>query len=157
MQQIKTLFEKKFATWEIKVQEEDLFVGNRKTVPRVDWQIKWAVDEDEKGLYLGNNDLNNPIANINVSTYSWNNLGYNLNALKFNSNIAFNIEGVDNLRPLKETYYYVSKSKEALTKEEIESINDWEAYTDIKEINEEGFYVIYAKVLDYNDIHYEDS
>lgn len=109
------------------------------------------VFEDNGLPILFIDDLNNPIANINVSTYSWNNLGYNLNALKFNSNIAFNIEGVDNLRPLKETYYYVSKSKEALTKEDIEAINDWEAYTDIKEINEEGFYVIYAKVVDYND------
>lgn len=110
----------------------------------------WVFEENNLPI-LFIDDLNSPIASINVSTYSWNNLSYNLNALKFDSNIAFNIERLDNLRPIKETYYYISYSKEALTKEQLEEIQDWKTYENITEIKEQGYYVIYAKVVDYND------
>lgn len=52
MQQIKKLFESKFAPWEIKVGEEELFIGNKKTMPRKGWRIKWIVGKNERGIYM---------------------------------------------------------------------------------------------------------
>lgn len=108
------------------------------------------VYEDSSFPTLYIDDINNPIASINVSTYTWNNIGYELNTLKFDSSFAFNIESVDNLKPIKETYYYISKTKTPLNYSQLSSV-EWQTYSDIVEISEEGFYVIYAKVIDYND------
>lgn len=53
MQQIKTLFERIFAPWQITIEDKDLFIGNKQTVPNSgDWRIKWCMGKDEKGAYL---------------------------------------------------------------------------------------------------------
>ena len=109
----------------------------------------WIYEDDNLPiLYI--DDIKNPIANIHVGTYTWNNLGISSNLVKFNSSITFSIEQVDNLRPLKEISYYIHNSKTPLTKDEIEVIT-WTNYENMTQINEEGFYIIYAKVVDYND------
>ena len=106
----------------------------------------WIYEEDSMPiLYI--DDLNKPIATLNVNTTSYNDLGYELSPVYYDSQITFNIEGIDELRPIKEIYYYISKSQKSLTKNEIESITEWESYTDIVQITEEGFYVIYAKIV----------
>lgn len=106
----------------------------------------WVYEEDSMPiLYI--DDLNKPIAVLNVNTISYNDLGYELSPVYYDSQITFNIEGIDELRPIKEIYYYISKSKNVLTRNEIENITEWESYTDIMQITEEGFYVIYAKIV----------
>lgn len=105
-------------------------------------------------LYI--DDINNPIATINLSKYSWNNTAYSLSTLRFNTSFVFNIESVDNLRPLKNIYYYLSDK--ALKKSEIESISNWKEYSDVVTVKDEGFYVVYAKVIDYSDnVYYLNS
>ena len=47
-------------------------------------------------------------------------------------------------------YYYIHKDKTALTKTQLENVN-WLEYTDIVTLNEEGYYVVYAKVIDEDD------
>lgn len=96
-------------------------------------------------LYI--DDLNKPIAVLNVNTTSYNDLGYELSKVYYDSQISFSINSIDELRPIKEIYYYIYKSKDALSRSEIESITEWESYTDIVQITEEGFYVIYAKIV----------
>jgi len=99
-------------------------------------------------LYI--DTLNNPIANIHVGTYTWDNYSYDLNTLKFSSSFAFSIEAIDDLNPVSEIYYYISNEKELLTKEELNAITNWTSYENIVDISQEGFYVIYAKIIDYN-------
>ena len=94
-------------------------------------------------------DLNFPVANIHVSTYTWNDLGYELNSLSFADDVSFSIESADDLKPLTEAYYYISNSKDPLLRNEIESIDSWVSYENIVTINQEGFYVIYVKAIDY--------
>lgn len=108
----------------------------------------WVMSDGYPILYL--DDSTSSIATINVgNNYSWNNVGYKLNPVKFSSAFAFQIEEADHLNPIKEQYYYLSHSRDALTQEEITSIQDWTPYTDIVEIDQEGIYVIYVKVVDY--------
>ena len=114
----------------------------------------WVYEEGSFPI-LATDDINNPIANIHVGTYSWNNLGYELNSIKFNKATAFSIEQIDPLRPFKEVSYYISDKE--LTKEEIQNLT-FTNYENIVELNNEGKYVIYTKVVDNNDnIYYLNS
>jgi hypothetical protein len=109
------------------------------------------VYESESLPILFVDDISNPIANMHVGVYTWNNLSHELSTVKLNSSIAFNIEAADELRPIKEIYYYISNSSSALTSGEISGISTWNLYSGIVEISNEGNYVIYAKIVDYND------
>ncbi|MDD3187239.1 MAG: hypothetical protein PHD02_02050 [Bacilli bacterium] len=109
----------------------------------------WVYEADSFPiLYL--DDINNPIANLNANVYSWNNLSFDLNPIKLNTNITFNIEGVSELKPIKESYYYISNYSTPLTQVEIDNIS-WTSYSDIVQITSEGTYVIYVKIVDYDD------
>ena len=104
----------------------------------------------EEGSYpiLAIDDIASPIANIHLGSYTWDNLGYELNTIKLNSSTAFSIAQVDALRPFKEVSYYISDK--VLTNAEINNLT-WTPYENIVEIKDEGKYVIYAKVVDNND------
>lgn len=107
-------------------------------------------------LYI--DDINNPIASINLNTYSWNSLGYRLRTYKFNSSFTFTITSLDNLRGIKEVYYYLNEGTTPLRKSEIEAISNWESYNNAVEVEDEGFYIIYVKIIDNNDdIYYLNS
>ena len=107
-------------------------------------------------LYI--DDINNPIASINLNSYSWNSLGYRLRTYKFNSSFSFTITSIDNLRGIKEAYYYLNEGTTALRKSEIEAISNWESYSNAVDVEDEGFYIIYVKIIDNNDnIYYLNS
>ena len=104
-------------------------------------------------LYI--DDLNDPIAAINISKYSWNNLSSELNLLSITKNITFSIENISNTKPIKEKYYYVTNNRISLTKEELNNITTWEPYENVVTIENSGYYVIYAKIInENNDITY---
>ena len=117
----------------------------------------WVYEENSLPI-LFIDDLNNPIATLYVNTHSWNDLAYELSRVNYDSQITFSVKQNNDLRPIAETYYYISKSETPLTRSQIESIEapeslnelKWTPYTDIVQITEEGFYVIYVKVVDTN-------
>ncbi len=96
-------------------------------------------------------DIENPLANIHVSRYTWNNFSNTLSNIKLDTNITFMIQETDDLHPVKEKYYYISNSLEPLSFDDVLNINEWTLYDDIVQITEEGYYVIYAKIVDYDD------
>lgn len=106
-------------------------------------------------LYI--DDLNNPIANLNIGIYNWNNLSTELNLLNISNNITFKIENISSINPVKEKYYYVKKSSGALSNLELETV-EWTKYENEITIEESGYYVIYAKIIDSeNKITYINS
>lgn len=110
----------------------------------------WSFETDSFPiLYI--DELNKPIANIYIKEYMWENYQNELDTLKFSDKLVFSIGEANALNPIKEIYYYISNEKEILTKEEIDSIANWKKYEDIVEIKDEGFYVIYAKIIDNNN------
>lgn len=107
-------------------------------------------------LYI--DDLNNPIANLNINKYSWNNLSSELNHINIEKSLTFSIEEVSTITPIKEKYYYITSSKVPLTKENLENEVIWTQYLEPVDIIESGYYVIYAKIIDYdNKISYINS
>ena len=108
----------------------------------------WIYEDEMPILYI--DDVSNPIANIHLSNYTWNNFSSDLTPIKFKNQLAFSIEQTDELRPIKEIYYYIYNNNIPLSKEDMESLN-WVKYNDIVEISNEGIYIIYAKIIDTND------
>ena len=49
---IKEGFGKKFQPWKITIDEDDLFLGNKKVIPTRDWQLVWVMSQDDKGPYI---------------------------------------------------------------------------------------------------------
>ncbi len=99
-------------------------------------------------------DLNNPVANLTVGTYNWNDLGFELKKVYFTESTAFSISTINNLNPVKEAYYYIHKSNTPLTKDEMLNITEWNKYENIVNLTEEGYYTIYVKALDTADNTY---
>lgn len=52
MCKIKDVFTKTFEPWHITIDDADIFIGNYKAIPKAGWNIKYSVQEDEKGMYL---------------------------------------------------------------------------------------------------------
>lgn len=112
----------------------------------------WVFESGELPiLYM--DDLKNPIAEIHVGTYTWNTLGYGLDTIIFDQATAFSINEISSIKPVKEIYYKISNSNEPLMQDDITSINDWISYQpgEVIEINNEGFYVVYVKIVDMNN------
>lgn len=110
----------------------------------------WIYEEDEFPIIFID-DIKKPIATLHASVYSWNNLSTELKNVNISSSIMFMVESSDVLNPIKEKYYYISNSATALTKSELDNLSSWIEYTDVIQISEAGNYVIYAKVVDYNN------
>lgn len=87
------------------------------------------------------------IANIHIGDYKWDEYRNQLNTLNFSKEFVFNIGATNELNTIKEVYYYIDDSKDILTKNELNEITDWKKFENIVEINENGIYTIYAKVI----------
>jgi hypothetical protein len=110
----------------------------------------WIYEKDSLPIIFID-DLNKPVGSIHSSIYSWNNLSYDLNKTNFISNITFSINESDQLNPMKEIYYYINKSDTPLTKTQLDNLTSWISYDGIKQISKEGYYIIYAKMVDFDD------
>ncbi len=104
-------------------------------------------------LYL--DDINNPVANININNYKWNSLSTELNIIKLNNTVTFSIEAIDNIVGLSDIKYFISDA--ALTEQAVSEETDWLNYTDAITISNEGYHVIYAKVVSNNITSYLNS
>ncbi len=91
---------------------------------------------------------------INLGDYSYNNFSSNLESIKFKDNINAAITDTSSLIPNKEIYYYVYEGNEALSLDEVESL-EFNPYEGIFEISDMGEYIIYVKAVDYdNNVSY---
>lgn len=116
---------------------------------------EWIYESDYLPI-LYFDDLNNPVANLTVGTYNWQDLGFELKKVYFTDATAFQISSANNLNPIKEggAYYYIHKSETPLTKQEMLTIEEWTPYESIVNLTEEGYYTIYVKALDTSDNTY---
>lgn len=100
-------------------------------------------------LYLDN--VYDSLVNLNLSKYSWNNYSKELNVLKVNSNVSFNVDSLSNQLRIKKIYYYVLNSTTPLSKDELNKLSNWTEYSDVVSLNNSGYYIVYVKVVDTND------
>ena len=114
----------------------------------------WVFEEDMYPvLYI--DDIINPFIELNLGTYMWNSYSHVLDTKQFSDNITFMISDVDDVHSY-DKYYYISNSRTPLSKSDLDSVT-WVPYNDIVQITDEGFYVVYVKVVNGNDISYINS
>ena len=104
--------------------------------------LKECIKNNVNIIYI--DDLNRPVAKINVSNYSWDTLASDLDTHKFASDFMFNITTTDALAEVKNIEYYLHKSMTAL--EDYKTV-EYTKYENEMNINEEGSYIIYAKII----------
>ena len=105
----------------------------------------WIYEYEEYPiLYV--DELNNPVASLNIGVYSWNDLGYDLRTLKFTESKAFNITPLNGFNNFKNIYYYIHDGQDILNRSQIEAISEWIEYEDIVSLDSEGFYTVYIRI-----------
>lgn len=110
----------------------------------------WIYDENTLPILYLDDSLNRSIT-IHSSKYSWNNYSNELKTYDLIKNIAVSIVKENEFATDLNIYYYIHNLETPLSKEELNNINEWIPYTDIININKEGKYIVYAKVVDGND------
>ena len=110
----------------------------------------WKYEEDF-GPILYIDDLNKPIVNVYINENVWDSYNQELEILKFPERLTVGIQQANELVMIKEVYYHISDKREVLTKEELDAVTDWKVYDEIIQMNDEGFYVVYVKVIDDNE------
>ncbi len=107
----------------------------------------WVFEDD---LYpvLFIDDVINSYSELHLNSYMWNSYSPNLDTVNINTTITFMINDVDSIH-VSDKYYYVSNSRNVLSKSDLANVS-WVPYNDIVRINDEGFYIIYVKVVDNN-------
>jgi hypothetical protein len=114
----------------------------------------WVFEDDMYPvLYI--DDIINPFVELNLGSYMWNSYSHILDNKQFGDNITFMISDVDDVHNY-DKYYYISNSRTSLSKSDLENVT-WVPYNDIVQITEEGFYVVYVKVVNGNDVSYINS
>lgn len=114
----------------------------------------------ESGYYpiLYFDELNDPIVSLNVGTYTWNDLGFELKDIYFDHTTAFNITNLSEFNIPKGVQYYLHRSDTSLSKMELMNLSDWIEYTGIVSLDEEGHYIVYIRIIDqYDNISYVNS
>ena len=104
----------------------------------------------EDGMFpvLFIDDIINSYSELHLNAFMWNSYSPNLDTKNINSSITFMINDIDNIH-VTDKYYYISNSQDALSKSDLNNVS-WVPYTDIVRINDEGFYVVYVKLVDNN-------
>ena len=114
----------------------------------------WVFEEDMYPvLYI--DDIVNPFVELNLGSYMWNSYSHILDNKQFGDNITFMISDVDDVHNY-DKFYYISNSRIPLSKSDLASVT-WIPYDDIVQITDEGFYVVYVKVVNGNDVSYINS
>lgn len=114
----------------------------------------WVFEENiYPVLYI--DDIINPYVQLNLGTYMWNSYSSILDTKHFSDNITFMISDVDDVHNY-DKYYYISDSRSVLSKSDLDNV-EWVPYNDIVQITNEGFYVVYVKVVSGNEVGYLNS
>lgn len=109
----------------------------------------WVFEDSSFPLLYIDDIINSP-AQLYVNTSMWDTYSPNLETNKTTGNITFMIKNVKEIETV-EKYYYISNQKTGISKEELSNV-EWNPYTDVVQIDEEGFYTIYAKLIDDNGV-----
>ena len=86
--------------------------------------------------------------NIILKNNIWNTFKDNIDYISYDEDLSFILSSTKDYKAIKDVYYYLSEDE--LTKDDLENV-DWINYENPIEIKEKGTYILYAKVVNYND------
>ena len=107
----------------------------------------WMFEEDSYPmLYI--DDVVNSYSELYVNTTSYNSYSPIIVNKNYNSNITFIVSDIDQIHTTTK-YYYLSNTRQVLSKSDLDNVV-WIPYDNSVTISEEGFYIIYIKLVDNN-------
>lgn len=92
-------------------------------------------------------DLKNKTVSVRVGTDSWNTYRSDVNRIIHNESVMVTVSASSIYKPIKDVYYYISSE----TISDLSNVS-WTEYTKTFTLSDEGFYNIYVKYVDYNDV-----
>lgn len=111
----------------------------------------WVYKDNEFPLLYSDTKVK-PAANIYIGSSIYSKYSENLNTKPL-KNITFLIEAANLFHPIMEKYYYITTDGIPLLLEELEELEEyeWIPAGEVEQINVEGTYIVYAKVVDYSE------
>ena len=111
---------------------------------------------DEGNIWINNDlpllyfdEINNRCVNIKINNYNWDSYNSNLNDIDFDDEISIMLTAKNDYKPIKEAYYYISNS--SLSIDNLNSLEWTNTYNGVITLSEKSSYIVYVKVVDYND------
>lgn len=89
--------------------------------------------------------------NIILKNNTWNTFKENVDYISLNEDLSFILVSTKDYKAIKDVYYYLSEDE--LTKNDLDSVN-WTSYESPIGIDKKGTYILYVKVVNYNDDSY---
>lgn len=94
-------------------------------------------------LYFDKNEN----ANLHVTTFIYNNF-FEPDNKYVNYNIGFTVDILDDFSLIEDVFYHVNDN-DSLTRKELNNISEWNELNSLVTLNEEGTFIIYIKLVDY--------
>jgi len=93
--------------------------------------------------------------NIVLKDKLWNTYKENVDCVDYDEDLSLILSSTKDYKAIKDVYYYLSEDE--LTKDSLENVN-WSGYNNPIGLNKKGTYILYVKVVNYNDeINYLNS
>ena len=86
--------------------------------------------------------------NIVLNNNTWNTYKENVDYISYDEDLTLILVSTKDYKAIKNVYYYLSDDE--LTKKDLEKVN-WNEYDNPVELNKKGSYILYVKVVNYND------
>ena len=91
---------------------------------------------------------NSKYVNIILKNNVWNTFKDNVDYVSFDEDLSLILSSTKDYKAIKDVYYYLSEDE--LTKESLENVN-WISYDNPIGLKNKGTYILYVKVVNYND------
>ncbi len=89
--------------------------------------------------------------NIFLKNNTWNSFKENVDYISYDEDLSLILSSTKDYKAIKDVYYYLSEDE--LSKDTLESVN-WINYENPIGLNKKGTYILYVKVVNYNDETY---
>ena len=86
--------------------------------------------------------------NIVLKNNVWNTFKENVDYISYDEDLSFILVSTKDYKAIKNVYYYLSEDE--LTKDDLETVN-WTDYDKPIDLNKKGIYILYVKLVNYND------
>ena len=86
--------------------------------------------------------------NIVLKNNTWNTYKENVDYISYDEDLTLILVSTKDYKAIKNVYYYLSDDE--LTKKDLEKVN-WNEYDNPVELNKKGSYILYVKVVNYDD------
>ncbi len=128
-----------------KISQEDFLTYNKDVIKEM-FDNEYFIYDDMPLIELDYENLK--YVNIVLKDNNWNTFKEDINYVSYDEDLSLILTSTKDYKAIKDVYYYLSEDE--LTKSDLENIN-WISYENPIGLKNKGTYILYAKVVNYND------